>query len=451
VTASLLRSGSNEILWSRTFTAVVDDIFGLQRQLTDGLIGGLQGVGAVSGGLTARDRARLVDRPTSDVDAFANYAQGRSFLERPDVSGNLDRAGSLLQAAIERDPKFANAHAALGETYWAQYLRTRDQSWLSKARDETLEALRLDPDQAGVRYSLALIYNGTGRQPDAIDELHRAIALQPSADDAHRLLGEILSRTGEIDTAVRELRQAVDLRPSYWANHFSLGIALYNAGRYQEAVAPLERVTELQPDSTRGFQALGTVYHQSGDLAKALANYQRAIQISPTLGAYSNIGTIHFGRGEYAEAAAAYEHAIAIDPMSATARRNAADAYEAMGDTGRAADAFAKAVEFTKKQLTVNPREPRTLALQALCEAKLKRTRDANRDIASAVALAPADKEVLYKRAVIRSLGGDVRGALSALDEAIAHGYSVTLAADDRDLRSLRGTPEFDRLVHTAR
>jgi serine/threonine protein kinase/tetratricopeptide (TPR) repeat protein len=448
VTVNLLRAGSNAVAWSGTFSALVDDLFGLQRQLTEGLIGGLQQTGALSGALTAPDRARLAGGPTSDVDAFANYSQGRSFLQRPEVPGNLDRAISLLQAAIARDPKFALAHASLGEADWAQYQRTRDQAWLTKARDETLEALKLDPDQAAVRYSLALIYNGTGRAADAVDELQRAIALQPGADDPHRLLGEILAKRGDFDRAVRELQYAIDLRPSYWTNYYSLGIVFYNAGRYRDAIAPLTRVTELQPDSTRGFQALGTAYHQLGDLTNALANYRRTIQINPTAGAWANIGTIHFGRGEYGEAAAAYDHAIALDPVSPVARRNAGDAHEALGDKAKARAAYEKAVELAGRAVAVNPREPRTLALQALCEAKLGRAGDAQKHIAAAAEMAPDEKEVLYKEAAIRALGGDKTGALKALDAAVARGYSVTLVTADRDLRSLHGTMEYERLVH---
>ena len=223
-------------------------------------------------------------------------------------------------------------------------MQTKDTSWVDKARDATLEALRLDPDQAGVRYSLAVIYNGTGRTAQAIDELRRAIALQPVADDPHRLLGEIIARGGKIDDAVGELNRAIELRPSYWNNHWTLGFVLYNAGRYKDSIPAIQRVTELQPDNARGFQLLGTVFHQLGDLTSALTNYERAIAIAPSLGAYSNIGTLHYGQEQFAEAAAAYEKAIEMDPKSWTAHRNAADAYEALGAIDKAHESFSTAV-----------------------------------------------------------------------------------------------------------
>jgi Flp pilus assembly protein TadD len=99
----------------------------------------------------------------------------------------------------------------------------------------------------------------------------------------------------------------------------------------------------------------------------------------------------------------------------------------------------------------VNPRDARALALQALCEVKLGLSAEAGRDIENAIKLAPTDKEVLYKKAVIRTLTGDSAGALQSLADALAHGYSATLVQSDRDLRTLRSTPEFKRLVGTSR
>jgi serine/threonine protein kinase/tetratricopeptide (TPR) repeat protein len=451
VTTHCVQVSSRQVVWSGAFSAPIDEVFSLQRQMTDGLIAGLQTAGALKAGLTAQDRVRLDDAPTTNADAFANYAQGRSFLERPDVPGSLDRAAGLFEAAVALDAQFALAHAALGETYWAQYERTHNQPWVAKAREETLEALRIDPNLAGVRYSLAVIYNGTGRTPQAIEELRRAIALQPAEDDAHRLLGEIVAKNGDLNAAVVELREAVALRPSYWGNHWSLGLAFYNAGHYQDAIGAFTRVTQLQPDNARGFQTIGAAYHQLDDLPNALANYERAIAIQPTAATYSNIGTIHYGRGEFQQAVAAYEQAVRLDANSWTIPRNLGDAYDALGDKRKAHDAYAKAVALSTAALEVNPRDARTLALRAVCEAKVDSKDAAHRDMDTAVAIAPGDKEVLYKKAVVELLTGGAAGALSALGDALAHGYSAALVVTDRDWRSLKSSAEFEKLVGSSR
>src|SRR5262249_5944364 len=160
------------------------------------------------------------------------------------------------------------------------------------------------------------------------------------------------------------------------------------------------------------------------------------IEINPTAASYSNVGTIHYDRGEFREAVSAYEQSVARDPGSAIMRRNLGDAYEALGDTQKTRDAYAKAVELSSALLQVNPRDARTLALKALCEAKIGSREAAVRDIDAAMTIAPTDKEVLYKKAVVELLTGGAATALSALADAIAHGYSVALVAADRDWRA---------------
>ena len=112
--------------------------------------------------------------------------------------------------------------------------------------------------------------------------------------------------------------------------------------------------------------------------------------------------------------------------------------------------AYLKASELATNALRVNPGDARTLALRAYCEAKVGSMGDAQRDIDTALKLAPADKEVLYKKALIQTIRGDDAGALQALAEALNHGYSAPLVTTDREWLRLQSSPEFQRLV-TAR
>jgi tetratricopeptide (TPR) repeat protein len=146
--------------------------------------------------LTQADRARLARPPTGSVEAFADYSRARGLLERPDVPGNVARAIEGFQTAIEKDARFALAHAGLGEAYWTQYQETKDEAAVTRARAAITEALRLDPDQPLTRFALARLYQGTGHPNEAIEELRRVLVLQPSNDDGHRVLGDLLLSQG---------------------------------------------------------------------------------------------------------------------------------------------------------------------------------------------------------------------------------------------------------------
>jgi serine/threonine protein kinase/tetratricopeptide (TPR) repeat protein len=441
VTLSLLPTGSNVVAWSGVYDGRLAELFTLQGRVADGLASTLRIKFATS------DRSGLHRQPTADLEAFADYSQARSFLGRPDVEGNLDRALRLFESAVRKDPGFALAHAGLGEACWAKYRATKERSWTERARNETWEALRLDADQGPVRYSLALIHHGTGRADEAREELEKAITLQPDNDDAFRLRGRILLEAGRRDEALADLRRAIELRPSYWRNHDTLGWALLKLGRLDESLRAYERVTQLQPDSAWGFQMLGTVHHTLGDTEAAAHNYELALARAPDPLAYSNLGTIHYYAGRLKEAALSFEKALELDPASAATNRNLGDAYARLGEPARARECYGRAVRLSQQALRVNPHDASALGMLAVYEAKLGRHVEAARHAAEAVAIAPSSADALYRSAVVHALAGRHVEALAGLQDALGHGYSARLAAEDEDLAVLKPQPRFAALV----
>jgi tetratricopeptide (TPR) repeat protein len=436
ITATLVRP-DDSVAWGGDYEGTMEDLFALQRKLAEGVSSAL----AVN--LTPNDRARLARPATTDLAAFAAYSDGRALLEHPEVPGNLTRAIEAFRNAVTRDPRFALAHAALGEAYWRQYGETRDATWTKLAKDAVTEALRLDPGEPGIRLALARIYAGTGRPDAAIDELRKVLDRQPSNDDAHRQLGDLLAGQSRWEEALAELQKAVELRPKFADNLSHLGVVLVSAGRYVEAVTAFHRLTELQPDNPRNFQRLGTAYHYAGDMARALENYRRALALGPDSKAYSNIGSLESARGHFEEARAAFAEATKLEPRNALMHRNLGDAYARLGRREESEQAYRAAIALCEDELRVNPKDAHTLGRLAVYEAKLGRRAAADRHVAEALALNPADGDVIYRKAVVHALAGRPDTALTALREALARGYSAPQARTDEDLASLRGRPEF--------
>jgi tetratricopeptide (TPR) repeat protein len=440
VTLSLVHPESRVIAWSRSYDGSFANLFALQQEVAQAV------ADALALTLTPGDRARLRDTPTANVEAFADYAQGRTFLERPDVADNLDRSIKLFQSAISRDPRFAGAHGGLGEAYWRKYQATRDETWSVKARDAITDALRLDPNAVQVRLSLASVYRGMGRLPEATDELRRVVAAQPRADEPHRLLGQVLLDAGKKDEGLAEIRKAIALRPNYWGHHHTLGIAYYNAGDYPDAVASFRRVTELQPDNAWGYQMLGTAYHAMDDAARAIPNYERAIKLGNSK-AYSNLGVLYSSVGRLEDAARTHGEALKLDPKSPIKHHNLGEVLARMGLLAEARTEFRAAIDLSKDQLRVNPRDVQVMATLAVVEAKTGAGAEADRHIGQAISLAPDDGDVRYSEAVVRTLTGHLDGGISALEKALAHGYSASRAASDPNLSALWKDARFRQLV----
>jgi serine/threonine-protein kinase len=429
------------IAWAESFPGTFEQIFDLQSRLAQAVTMVLRAQVSGLGG------ARPVGQPTAIAAALEAYWQGRSFLERRDVQGNLDKAVSALSEAVRLDPRFGLAHAALAETYWRQYGDTRDPTWMPRAIDSSTTALRLDPGRPEVRYTLAVVLSAGGRLEEAAEELRHALTLSPNYDEARRQLGLVLAREGRIDEAVVEFQRAIALRPGYWGHYNDLGITLFNAARYVEAANAFEQLIKLQPDNYYGFQQLGAVYQTLGDNERALANYERSIAIRPSAGAVSNIGTIYYVRGEYAQAVDAYKKAVELRPNEPDAHRNLGDAYRRLGRRSDARAAYRAAVELAEGELKVNPTNADTLSSLGVYLAKAGDLEGARERIERAITLAPQDVRVWYRAAVVHALAGRTAAALAALKKAIDGGYSQSVMAAEEDFESLRRLSEFRSLL----
>ncbi len=429
------------VAWADSVEGVVDGVFELQSRLAAAL------GRALSVQVSAADRVKLAQQPTSNAEALAAYWRGRGLLERRDLKGNTDAALDAFDEALRQDPNFAMAHAGRGEALWARYNDTRDPAAAQEAIAAGTTALRLDPSSAHVRYALAVTLAGTGRLEEAVDELQRALALQPNYDDARRELGSVLARQGKLDAALPEFQKAISMRPGYWGTYSAMGFYLYQAARYEEAAKAFQQATVLQPDNYIGFQQLGAAYHRLGRFDEALQSYERASAIRPSAPAFSNIGVLRHERGDYAGAVEAYEKALSLRSNSHTTHRNLGDALRKLGRLDDARRAYARAIELAKADLSVNPRDAVNLANLAVYLAKVGQFDAARARLADAMRLAPDDVQVLYRGAVVHVLARDGERGLDLLAAALARGYSVVSAAGDDDFDVVRKSPRFELLV----
>jgi serine/threonine-protein kinase len=436
-----LLDASGRVMWAERFEGRLADLFDLQRRMADGI------GAALRVNTDAAAPAAVAAAAAATPAALAAYWQGRILLDERDRAGNVERAVEAFQRAISTDTSLALAHAGLGEAYWALYAQTKDPEFTQRAIAAGLDAIRLAPDEPQAHYTLAVIYQGSGRIADATDELRRVQALRPNHVDAPRLLGSILAEQGRVDDAIAEFNKAIALRPNYAENYSQLGVVLYNASRFTEAEPVLKRVAELSPDSPRGFQQLGTLYQAIGDQARALDAYQKSVARNPYALTFSNIGTILYAQGRFAEAADAYQQALALSPNRPVPHRNLGDAYLRLGRTADARAAYQRALDLTAAELRVNPKDAQNLSRLAVYEAKLGRSADAERHLAEAAKLAPGDGAVLFRASVVYALGKKPAPALQSLKDAIARGYAVAVVKADDDLASLRSLPAFQALV----
>ena len=144
---------SRSAVWERTLSG---DALAVENALLDGVGRALEGV-ALKRRLTPSERMRLQKVPTTSGEALScrSRARGRCSIAGTCRATSTRRSGSS-KARSRLDPGFALAHAALGDALWTEDQHDHAPAVAERATAEVLEALRIDPTQAQVLYSLAM-------------------------------------------------------------------------------------------------------------------------------------------------------------------------------------------------------------------------------------------------------------------------------------------------------
>ena len=210
ITGQLIDAGTGAHIWADRFEGPPGDIFELQDQIAESV------VGAIAPQLERAEIERARRKPTDSLDAYDHYLRGLASFQRGTREGT---SAALLSfySAIERDPDFASAYGMAA----ASLLWQRFNGWASNSAATVVEGERL------ARAAVAL-----GRDD--------AVAL---ARGGHALANFV----GDIDGGIALIDQALKLNPNMSAGWFLGGFVRILRGESDEAVERLAHAMRLSP------------------------------------------------------------------------------------------------------------------------------------------------------------------------------------------------------------
>lgn len=238
ITAQLVEAATDRQLWAGSFDRRLTDIFTLQEEIAQAITDVLADTLGV--------REVRVRQPTTDLQAYELYLRGRQLFAQRGAA--LPPARELLEQAVDRDPRFAEAWAALGgvllvmPSYFADM--PSDQA-AEQARSAASRALALVPDLPEALAVSARLAAERGERLAAVQLMERALARDPNNANSWMWHGLNLLEAGHVARAREAFERANRLDPLSGIHFGWLGATQVVAGEFEAAEASLARAHEL--------------------------------------------------------------------------------------------------------------------------------------------------------------------------------------------------------------
>ncbi len=223
-------------------------------------------------------------------------------------------AKSMLDQALDKDPKCVAALVAYGDLYL-------DKGDTPAARPAYEKAVKIDPNDPEARLGLArsiiaASYKGTARFADAEAELKKALAADPNLPGAHATLAQLAVNDGDPDRALERTKRALETRPRAVELFAARGAAMLLKGD-KDGFAALERhVLEKMPTCAQLYDDVARTISIKFRYAEARDLARKALELDPGYyPARATLGINLLRTGDETEGKKQLEQAFKDDPF----------------------------------------------------------------------------------------------------------------------------------------
>jgi adenylate cyclase len=268
VTLELVDVETGENLLSEQYHHVSTDPFELQDEIVRAI------AGILAPEVLKLERERAISRAPAEANVYDLYERGMWHRYR-NTREDLERATDLFRAALEVDPHYARATAALSlchnfvvQSRWAPDVSAALAESLALARRAVADDSR-DPH---AHFALGVACMNVRRLREAIKELHEAVRLNPSHAFAHANLGQVFNYLNRPDEGLPQVELALRLNPHdprrfMWLPY--LATSHYLSRRYKACLEASEQALQANPNYPHAVRYMVAALGQLGRVAEA--------------------------------------------------------------------------------------------------------------------------------------------------------------------------------------
>ena len=254
------------------------------------------------------------------------------YLDLLGAAKNFAEAQSVLQAAVDRDPRNTSLKADLVRS-------VAESDGLDAGLAAAHDFAASDPGSRIYDIVSAELYEKAGRSGEAVGLLEKAIVVHPSDSELTTALANLYTRTGAPAKAETVLKARLKADPKDFAAQSALALFYLEQKRYAAATAEYSRLVDEHPADPAALNNLAGLYQRQGELAKARELAERAFSMtsrSPWVG--DTLGWILLAQGDAGRALTYLNSANLLAPRDPDIQYHLAVALHRVG---RATDARA--------------------------------------------------------------------------------------------------------------
>jgi adenylate cyclase len=281
VSAQLIDAINKAQAWAETFDRVLEDVFELQDEITESI------VGRVAPRVTKEEIARAKRRHPQDLSAYelALKAYDLALKSLRQARRELsDDALALAREALTIDQGSVLAHAAIVECRLNDVIfALAPVENLEIARNSANAIYEIDPNDHRAHLYLGRVAFIRKQHDNALMHLRRAVALNPNDARSLNYLAWVEGSSGLPDDCHRHAEQAIRLNPqdafTTYLACWNMNQAAFVRGDYWEGIEFGRRAIAEMPTHAAIRGMLAACLAEAGELEEARTVIQQAIEL----------------------------------------------------------------------------------------------------------------------------------------------------------------------------
>jgi TolB-like protein/Tfp pilus assembly protein PilF len=314
ITAQLVDTIGGHHLWSEKFDREMEDIFAIQDEISEDIVGKLKPR------LFEQMKPKPEKRKVVDVESYSLYLKARYFWNKS-TPEDMAKAIEYYRQAIEKNMNYAIAYAGLADSYSAAayYGSVRPKDAFPMAREAALKALALDETLVEAQAALAFINTVHDWNWDGAERgFKKAIKLNPGYAFSHLWYAYYLMYVARFEEAMEETRKGLELDPLSLVMNMGAWEVSFISRNYDRATKILDNISDIDPFGTFVHLLRALTYTQKELHEEAIAELEKEKKVSGTVHSISEVwsGVIYARAGRNDDARKTLESLLELSKQS---------------------------------------------------------------------------------------------------------------------------------------